>query len=152
VFKHDTDLTPGSGIISGEYSYLGGGPTLMWGGEQGLSAVGYGVFGPGNRFPGGNVADQGNPPGGLDFGLSSAGDDPTTHNGGANRALVKNSVIFTLGGLPAGFNPLVDVTNVTFQYGTNMEEPHITVPEPASASLLVTAGAVLLLRRRHSAR
>jgi hypothetical protein len=150
VYKNNVDLTPGSGIISGEYCYLGGGPTLMWGAEQGVSAVGYGVFGPANRFPGGNVADHGNPPGGLDFGLSSAGDNPATHNGGANRALVRNSVIFTLGGLPAGFNPIVDVTNVTFQYGTAMDEPHITVPEPASAGLLITAGAMLLLRRRRS--
>ena len=150
VYKNNVDISPGSGVISGEYCYLGGGPTLIYDAEYGLSAVGYGMFGGAHNFPGGNVGGQANPPGGLDFGLSSAGDDPSTHNGGANRALVKNSVIFKLGGLPAGFDPANDVSQVTFQYATSFSEGHISafVPEPATATLLAVSAVALAVRRR----
>jgi hypothetical protein len=39
-------------------------------------------------------------------------------------ALIKNSVIFELGGLPAGF-ALSSIGSVSFQYGTSLDEPNI---------------------------
>ena len=78
--------------------------------------------------------------------LHFAGNDPATGNTpvtGTN-ALNKNSVVFTLSGLPAGFD-LDCITNVNWQYGTSLTEPNI--PEPASA-LLLGIGACALVRRR----
>ncbi|MBI3404908.1 MAG: hypothetical protein HY046_05575, partial [Acidobacteria bacterium] len=43
-------------------------------------------------------------------------------NGG--NALVMNSVIFTLSGLPANWTAAGNVTNVSFQYGTALTEPN----------------------------
>ena len=84
---------------------------------------------------------------GLEYGLTSVGDDPTTGNApvtGKN-ALIQNEVIFTLSGLPDGFDPSLRISGVRWQYGTSLDEPHL--PEPASAAL-VLCGAVALLRRR----
>ena len=135
--------------IGGEYAYRGGGATLAHGAEQGLSAVGFGVFGPPDLFPGGDVGGQANPPDGLDFGLVPATDNPTTHNGGADRVLVNDSVVFTLGGLPGGFNPATSISNVTFQYGTGLNEPSVGgVPEPTTVALIGAATTGLLMRRR----
>lgn len=157
------DLTPVSATLNGGSTVLFGGtdPGDVVGGEweweesfsgpaphgadYGISSSGYGLFGSGEMFPGTNL--QG-PDGvnGLQYGITSAGDNPATGNTpvtGTN-ALIKNSVVFTLSGLPAGFD--IDcITNVNWQYGTSLTEPNI--PEPASA-LLLGIGACALLRRR----
>src|SRR5215813_954956 len=92
-------------------------------------------------------------PDGLQYGITSAGDNLATGNSAVTggNALIKNSVIFTLSGLPAGFDPSTAISNVVFQYGTQLTDPHFpgnppSVPEPATLGLvgigLVGVGAM----------
>lgn len=147
----DPALTPVSAVICGTCSVLfapagGSGPNV--GGEwayvldEGISSSGLGIFGPGDRFPGSNLQGPDSPDG-LQYGITSAGDDPATGNAAVTggNALIKNSVNFTLSGLPAGFDPSTAISNVVFQYGTSLEDPHFpgnppSVPEPATLGLM----------------
>lgn len=134
------------GSVGGEWAYVddlsGGG----WPFGYGIGAGGFGLFGPADRFGGVNLAGP-RSVAGLDYGLTSMGDDPTTGNTpvtGKN-ALIQNEVMFTLSGLPDGFDPSMQISAVRWQYGTSLDGPHL--PEPASVALMLF-GAVALLRRR----
>lgn len=126
------DTPPSGGNVGGEWAYkrsLQSGSTKAPGGaDQGISSVGLNLFGPPNRFPGPNL--QGPPsPDGLQYGITSAGDNPTIGNAAVtgNHALIKNSVVFKLDGLPSGFNPSAadKITKVSFQYGTSLSGPNL---------------------------
>ncbi|KAM3102938.1 XDD4 family exosortase-dependent surface protein [Phormidesmis sp. 146-12] len=102
--------------------------------NYGMSAAGLGLFGPKNRFDtSANLSGTENV-GGLDYGIVTAGDNPTTGNGGLNRDLIKGSVVFSFGvsGLPAGFDLAKAISSVRFQYGTNTAEPSFagSIPTP----------------------
>lgn len=161
---YDSDGQPAGGVVGGEWAYNADvSSDSLRGVNQGISASGLGIFGRSNRFPGANLADNENV-GGLDYGILSAGDNPGTGNGGVTGSggLIRNSVVFTLSGLPTGFNPLTSVRNVFFQYGTNLSEPRIagtatstpnpnsqSVPEPSTmAGLLVTGLAAVRSRSK----
>ena len=101
------------------------------------------------------------PPDGLRHGITSAGDNVGTGNAPVtgDEALIQNSVVFVLSGLLAGFDPSAfgAVTNVSFQYGTGLDEPNVlgqpvdvNIPEPTMLSLFgaVLAGAAWRRRRR----
>lgn len=152
--------TDPGGVVGGEWAYATGisGPI---GTVSGISSSGLGIFGNAN-FPGSNL--QG-PAGvdGLQFGLASAADDPATGNApvtGAN-ALVRNEVVFTLSGLPSGFDPSAAgrITEIWFQYGTSLSEPGFSnpgeppsdVPEPPALVLLGAALGLAALRRPRAA-
>lgn len=131
--------------VGGEWAYVGGLSGAPGGNAYGISASGFGLFGPGDRFPGLNLQGPTSPDG-AQYGLTSAGDNPATGNGGLlNDALIKNSVVFTLSGLPQGFS-LNQISNVWVQYGTDLSEP--SFPTPGSVTLLALAGAVAARRRR----
>jgi len=130
------------------WQYKSGTSGLPGGQTEGISGAGYGVFGPtGNFFSPGVTLN------GLNYGLLSAGDNSATGNGGVTGGgpLIKDSITFTLSGLPGGFTDqdlANDLTNVAFQYGTalnDITEPSIgscgpaRVPEP-SMPLLLGAG------------
>jgi hypothetical protein len=132
------DSAPAGGVVGGEWAYN------TWSGNkapgqarQGISSTGLDLFGPKDRFPGPDLDSPANV-GGLNYGLTSAGDNLTTGNSSvtSKEPLIRNSVVFTLQGLGAGFNAATDIYNVHFQYGTSLCEPHypgIVPPEPLIA-------------------
>jgi hypothetical protein len=143
-------LSPSGPNVGGEWAYnpnVSSTDPDLTGTNQGISSAGFGIFGPGNRFNTSSNLQGPDSPDGLQYGLTSAGDNPTTGNSpvtGGN-ALIKNSVVFTLSGLPAGFDPSTGISNVVFQYGTSLTEPSLQgtcincpqpIPEPASVLLL----------------
>lgn len=133
----------GGGDVGGEWAYKSGltGPITPQAGStiMGISSTGLSVFGPGDCFHPNDPLYSNTPPDGLGYGLTSAGDNKTTGNtpvtGGttSNKVpLIKSSVVFTFSGLsalPRPLDPLNDVMNVWFQYGTSFSEPHIEVPD-----------------------
>jgi hypothetical protein len=143
--------------------FLSGGPQ---GKDSGLSAAGLGLFGPtGNLYV--PPANQSNPKlGGIDYGITSAGDNPLTGNGGITRhgPLIKDSIKFTLTA-GTGFSLLELGQTVVFQYGTSLSEAHISatgspppggspnlsppaVPEPSSVVIWLAGIAGLAIRRK----
>ena len=150
--------------VGGEWAYrqgIGSG-ALPDGQAYGISSTGLGVFGPPNIIGGPNLAGPVSP-GGPQYGIVSAGDNPATGNGGitGSGGLIKNSVIFTLSSLPPVFS-LDSISNIRFQYGTNLSEPSFlpgippgappAVPEPSSFVLFgigaIGLGAFVRRRRR----
>lgn len=161
---------PGPTDVGGEWAYHA--PLNAHGAQQGISSVGLGLFGPADRFdPSSNLQGPASP-NGLQYGISSAGDDPNTGNGGVmGNGLIRNSVSFLLEGLPLNFNLGFGVSHIVFQYGTDLSEPSFpgtpprtpffppledqdtdpAVPEPVTAlSTLLSMGALAAagLRRR----
>lgn len=136
--------TPSDGVVGGEWAYRGGNLLGNW--NQGISSSGLGIFGPGNLFPGANLAGPEGPDG-VQFGIASAGDNPSTHNGGTNTPLIQNSVNFVLAGLPDNFN-INRIVAVRFQYGTDLSEPNIEVLVPAPGALALAGIGVLAIGRR----
>jgi hypothetical protein len=135
VLSGGTD--PGNGV-GGEWAYNKDLTGTPGGATQGISSTGLGLFGPGNLFPGTNLQGPASPDG-VQYGITSAGDNPATGNGGlSGEGLVKNSVVFLLSGLQENFS-LDQIANIQFQYGTALTEPSIPgnpVPEPATMLLL----------------
>ena len=168
----DSDDTVGAGdSVASEWAYRDdlsqgfSGTTVQYG----ISSTGLGLFADGDRFDLSSPSlDDPDAPNGLNYGILSAGDDITTGNqkvtgGGSNEVpLIKNAVVFTLGGVGAGFDPMTQLSDVVFQYGTDLSEPHLPpngdhpngeIPEPVTATLsLIAIGAVGLgsLRRRRA--
>jgi len=151
----DGALVNGPGtVVGGEWAYLNG--LSQYSANSGISSSGLGIFGPGNRFPGPDLAPPVSPDG-VQYGITSAGDNLATENGGiANNEITQNSVTFVLGNF---LGSLADISNVTFQYGTSLTETHVpgreqSVPEPGSLALLGVGllGVAGLTRRRNAGR
>lgn len=131
--------------VGGEFAFN----TSIGGFEYAISSAGWIGTSSGN-FNGPNL-DGTNAPGGINFGIIS--NDPSfLPNGGlASDPLIRNSVVFTLSGA-TGLSVL-DISNVTFQYGTSLTEPMFTqtdekvVPEPSTILLFGTGLAGLLAMR-----
>lgn len=160
-------LTPGSivlfgttdpgGVVGGEWAYGSGLSGAPYSAKNGISSAGFGLFGSAT-FPG---SDLNSPAAvnGLNYGITSLGDNPATGNqmvtGG--EPLIKHSVTFTLTGLPTGFD-LSKIGNVSFQYGTGLNEPNITggkdksgepaVPGPAAVVPFAVGFWAALRKRR----
>jgi len=145
-------------VVGGEWAYKNG--LSQYGANSGISSSGLGsVFGPPDLFPPQTNLEGPASPDGLQFGLTSAGDNLATGNSPMQtNQLTKNSVTFLLD----GFNgiTLADITSLTFQYGTALEDPHFggscgnncgggNVPEPATVALLgLGLAGIYSLRKR----
>lgn len=151
------DTQPAGGVVGGEWAYRKS-LNVYGGANTGLSSTGLSLFGSGDRFPGANL-DGPNSPDGMQYGITSAGDNPATANGGlAGTPLIDNEVVFTLGGW--GLKEPTDyISNVTFHYGTSFGEGKLTgkritvvtqVPEPAALLLFGVAGVALRFRSRRN--
>ncbi len=147
-------------VVGGEWGYKNG--LAQYGANTGISSSGLGLFGPPNLFPGANLAGPASPDG-LQYGLTSAGDNSATGNGGImGNELTKSAVTFMLGSLSAGFT-LADISNVTFQYGTALSDPHFPgngggggggggeLPEPGTLTLFGLGALALAARRKRKA-
>lgn len=141
---------PAGGNVGGEWglgSALSGAPGNAY---YGISANGYGLFG--NPNFNGPQLDNPLALNGMTYGIVSgiAGNaNPVVRSG----VFISDSVTFTLALDQAALEDfsLGDISNVSFQYGTSLEQPNIHVPEPASMTLLgIGLGlmAVRHLRRR----
>lgn len=143
VVLFDADGQPAGGNVGGEWAYASGLSGAPGGATQGISSTGLGLFGDPN-FNGPDL----DPPmavNGLNYGLTSMADDPTTGNApvtGGNSSgtnadpLIQYSVTFLLDGTFAqGFDLNSDLDNVSFQYGTSLSEPNL-VSEPGTLALL----------------
>lgn len=150
----DPDGQPAGGVVGGEWDYrgdvsidaqaIGAGITNQYG----IGSSGLDIFGD-PEFPGVNLAG---PDGvdGMQYGLLSQIDNLATGNPAVTggNSFVKYSVVFTLSGIPMGFDPMLSVKDVVFQYGTGLNEPRFKgVPEPATLALL-TLGALPMVSRR----
>jgi hypothetical protein len=131
-----TNVTPLDRVVGGEWSYENS-ITEVPPQNEGISSTGIDIFGPGDRFPGSNLQGPDSPDG-VQYGITTAGDNLLTGNGGINgQHLIKNSVVFTLGGFSG--EPDAKILSASFLYGTSLDEPQFDgqVPEPASVVLAV---------------
>jgi len=125
-------------VVGGEWAYGTGLSGAPGGATQGISSAGLGLFGSAT-FSGANLSGP-VAVDGLQYGITSAGDNLATQNGGlANNEITKNYVTFTFT-VSNGFT-LASLTNISFQYGTALTDTNIPcctnrVPEPATAILL----------------
>lgn len=141
---------PGN-VVGGEWAYASGLSGAPGNAAYGISSTGLNLFGPGDVFPGNNLQGPANVDG-LQYGITSAGDNLATGNAAVTggNALIQNRVVFTLTGLPAGFDPATRISGVSFQYGTVASEPNVPgTPTPGGLGVIGAAG-VLAARRRHS--
>ena len=162
VYTTNCDVNPCAGAtnVGGEWGFGSGlapqGPVT---GAYGLSSTGArtGLGAP--NFPTGLDYQSPASLDGLQFGITSAGDNLATGNAGVtNSALIKNSVVFTLSGLGAG--PYA-ISNVFFLYGTSIGGEDACpggtcggggggnpIPEPGYLLTLALLGVPVVLRYR----
>ena len=113
--------------VGGEWAYNANvtSGSVLGGGGQGISSTGLGVFG-GPTFFGPNIAGP-VAVNGLQMAIVNAADDPTTGNAPVTGGTLLSgpSVVFTLSGLAADFDPIESglITNVSFLYGTSLSGP-----------------------------
>lgn len=123
------------GVVGGEWAYTN--TASVGGASQGISSSGFGIFG-GASFPGSNLQDP-SAVDGVQYGITSGADNPLTGNAAVkgSNALIQNSVVFLLSNLQG--TSLNQISNVSFQYGTGLNEPNLPsnpVPEPTTLLLL----------------
>jgi len=164
VYTTNCDVNPCAGAtnVGGEWGFGSGlapqGPVT---GAYGLSSTGARSGLGAANFPTGLDYQSPAALDGLQFGITSAGDNLATGNTGVTgSALIKNAVVFTLSGLGAG--PYT-ISNVFFLYGTSIGGEEGTgcvdgtcggggsgheVPEPGYLLTLALLGVPVVLRYR----
>ncbi len=151
------------GNVGGEWAYQNDLTKAPSGANEGISTVGFKWFKANDLFPGPNLQGP-KAPGGVKFGITTINDLYSNDKGGLkSQGLIQAEVIFTLADLPEGFeytDIATEISDVTFQYGTNLKQPDILgdaiaqIPEPSTISLVAAGllGALTLARRKMSRR
>jgi hypothetical protein len=135
-------------VVGGEWAYVNHLSGAPYGADEGISSAGFGLFGAGDLFPGSNLQGPASPDG-LQYGITSAGDNPATGQSAVtgDNALIKNAVVFTLAFNTNYVLTADSITVLSFQYGTSLTsaDPDIVVivPEPATGAI-VAVGLLLL--------
>jgi hypothetical protein len=96
------------------------------GAAEGLSSVGFEIFRPADRFS--SFELQGASTGqleGINFGLATKAGIAGGPSDLGRNALVSNSVVFTLSGLPENYDLASAITNVSFQYGFSLSSANL---------------------------
>jgi hypothetical protein len=154
------DIGPCTGTnvdVGGEFAYATGtfGSHL---GDSGISGNGYIGTSTGNF--GGSDLDTPPSPDGMNFGIvAPTSTNQFMPNGGLeSEPLIDGTVVFTLT-INGGSLTLGDISNVSFQYGTSLDQPSypggnsgLKIPEPATFLLLAPAIVAGALRRRARAK
>ena len=121
--------------------------------RPGISSAGFGLFGPGDVFPGGNLEGPAGP-NGMNYGLVPAIDNVAVGNAAVTggNPLIQHEVTFMLGGLPNGFELTGKIGKTSFQYGTALDDepniPGVLIPAPSAAALRALGGLLTARRRR----
>ena len=132
-------------------------PHLAYGDSYGISSSGLsnngvgGLFGPFDRFNSNNLFGPDSPDG-INYGITTNSDTTGNDNGGlSGQPLVNNTVIFTFSGVGSSFDPSTAISNIVFQYGTDLTETSL-VPEPTSLALFASGALVFFAARRRRSR
>ena len=149
-------ITPGDRVVGGEWAYENS-IVAVPPNNEGISSSGFSIFGPGDLFPGPDLEPPASPDG-VQYGITTAGDNLLTGNGGiSNTGLIKSAVQFKLSGFVG--EPDAIIASAFFQYGTGLDEPGFPgftpgdLPEPSSIALLaIGMGAIVACRRRFKAK
>src|SRR5262249_35241155 len=130
-------LSPAGPDVGGEWAYLSG--LNQYSANQGISSAGLGIYGAGDRFRTDSNLEGPDSPDGLQYGITSGSDNPSTGNvavTGSN-ALIQKSVVFKFSG--ATGLTAAELSDVTFQYGTALDDVSFhgsAVPVPPSVFLM----------------
>lgn len=144
----NTIITPGDRIVGGEWAYKNS-IVVVPPNNEGISSAGLTIFGPGDLFPGPDLEPPTSPDG-IQYGITTAGDNLLTGNSGiTGTGLIKSAVEFKLSGFVG--EPDAIIAGAFFQYGTALDEPGFQggdIPEPSSVALLAIGMATIVACRR----
>jgi hypothetical protein len=141
---YDPQGQPAGAVVGGEWAYGGSLSGAPGGATKGISSSGLDLFGAAN-FPGSDLDGNDSSVDGVGYGILSAGDNTGTGNGGITGCggLIKNSVTFTLA-VASGTLDLNNISNVSFQYGTDLTEPNFKPENPPTGHVPLPPSALLL--------
>lgn len=160
IVLYDPDGQPAGGNVGGEWAYETGLAGAPHGATRGIGSAGFALFGSSN-FNGPDL-DPPDAVAGDNYGIISNSDDPTTGNQAVTGGvpLIQNSVTFVLSGYTGGTVTSNTFSNMSFQYGSGLEEPNLSgggtgggsgenlVPEPTSLLLLGSGLSMTAFRMR----
>jgi len=133
--------------VSGEWAFKDGLSGAPGGANYGFSSAGLDLFGPHDLFSDQSLYSK-KAPDGSPFGIASVDGLAPTSSSLGDRPYIKSVVVFTL--TVADTIETLHISNVSFQYGTDLSETNIT-PSPTGvvglASLGLMGGICCLFRR-----